>query len=121
MGGPGLIVFRLRPEAIRFGPTPFGVELRGGRLVRKQLGRSFKIRPESTGDGPKRKRVSSQPFGPCGAVDLNALTRPDMGLAIGRVIVGIFSDGFIGKRRVRWKADRDDVLLCRGFDDARIP
>ena len=66
---------------------------------------------------PERPRATPGPIGQARAINLDALTRKDLPLAIERQMVGIFGHQNLGDRGLGRKAALDQPCRRRGLDD----
>ncbi|GHA85154.1 hypothetical protein GCM10009069_05340 [Algimonas arctica] len=73
---------------------------------------------ERAGDGPQLERGAADPSGQCGAVDFYTLTGLDLGLAVERQMVVIFTDYHMGERRVRRETTGYNMRFCWRLCDA---
>lgn len=94
--GPGPVVAGIGPELAGPGPSASRIEHRRGGLVGEQLAGGAQMHEQALVQWPEPPRRPSNPIAQGRAVELDALSGPDLCLAVERQVIGVLADHDLG-------------------------
>src|SRR3990167_2593781 len=120
IAAPWSIVAGIGSKLAGLGPTPPGIEHRGGRLVSEQSLGSSQLFEDAITQRAQVPCRPANPIGQGGPVELDILTGVNLSLAVKWNMVGVLGDQHLRDQRLGRNATLDDPRGRRCLDDRTL-